>query len=232
MCACEIWGWIFISFHIHDKCDHRTGYSTLLMPQFPCLGSLSGLAVSVSSTEEAWIIFIQCSMETSVVFFNSGYCSCTQVFFAVAVLGPCSISSLYACVCFTWLERPQRHLQANSKNTHACHVQCHGLSPNQSASCTSWLGFLCFCLWISVRGDRFPVGVLLLTCPFLSSKKSQECKIQVSERRRRTVHTWLSWRWLVEGIGEQARDWQEWESGEERVWTLFTGKRTSQPCWK
>lgn len=138
---------------------------------FHASGSLSGLAVSVSSTEEAWIIFIQCSMATSVVFFNAGYCSCTRVFFVVAVLGPCSISSLYACVCFTWLERPQRHFQANSKNTHACHVQCHDLSPNQSASCTSWLGFLCFCLWISV-----PVGVLLLTCPFLSSKNHRNVR--------------------------------------------------------
>lgn len=111
-----------------------------------CLRSLSGLAVSVTSTEEAWMIFIQCSMEMIVVFFNTGCCVCTQVFFVVAVLELCSISSLYACVCFTWLERPQRHFQANSKNTCACHAQRHGPSPNQSASCTSWKGFLCFCL--------------------------------------------------------------------------------------
>ena len=124
-----------------------------------CLGSLSGLAASVTSTEEAWMIFIQCSMETSVVFFNTGCCVCTQVSFVVAVLEPCSISSLYACVYFTWLERPQRHFQTNWKNTCACHVQRHGLSPNQSASCTSWIGFLCFCLWISIRGYRFPVAL-------------------------------------------------------------------------
>lgn len=142
-----------------------------------CKGSVQNMSrvtiwlnASVTSTEEAWIIFIQCSMEMSVVFFNAGCCSRTRVFFVVAVLGPCSISSLCTCVCFTWLERPERHFQANSKNAHACHVQSHGLSPNQSASCTSWLGFLCFCLWISVHGDRFPVAVLLLTCPFLSSK--------------------------------------------------------------
>lgn len=141
-----------------------------------CLGSLSGLAASVTSTEEAWMLFIQCSMTMRVVFFNADCCFCTQVSFVVTVLGPCSVSSLYACVCFTWLERPQRHFQANSKNACACHAQCHGPSPNQSASCTSWLGFLCFCLWISVREDRFPVAVLLLTCPFLSSNNHRNVK--------------------------------------------------------